>query len=31
MIDADTAWAAVLRRDRSFDGQFVTGVLTTAI
>jgi AraC family transcriptional regulator, regulatory protein of adaptative response / methylated-DNA-[protein]-cysteine methyltransferase len=31
MIDADTAWAAVLRRDRSFDGRFVTGVLTTGI
>lgn len=25
------AWAAVLRRDRSFDGRFVTGVLTTGI
>ncbi|MEW6575306.1 MAG: Ada metal-binding domain-containing protein, partial [Pseudomonadota bacterium] len=31
MIDADTAWAAVMRRDRSFDGRFVTGVLTTGI
>lgn len=31
MIDADTAWAAVLRRDRSFDGRFVTGVLSTGI
>lgn len=31
MIDPDTAWAAVLRRDRSFDGKFVTGVLTTGI
>jgi AraC family transcriptional regulator, regulatory protein of adaptative response / methylated-DNA-[protein]-cysteine methyltransferase len=30
-INTDTAWAAVLRRDRSFDGQFVTGVLTTGI
>lgn len=30
-IDPDTAWAAVLRRDRSFDGRFVTGVLTTGI
>jgi len=30
-IDFDTAWAAVLRRDRSYDGQFVTGVLTTGI
>lgn len=31
MIDNDTAWAAVLRRDRSFDGRFVTGVLSTGI
>ena len=31
MIDADTAWDAVKRRDRSFDGRFVTGVLTTGI
>jgi AraC family transcriptional regulator of adaptative response/methylated-DNA-[protein]-cysteine methyltransferase len=31
MIDADTAWAAVLRRDRSYDGRFITGVLTTGI
>ncbi len=31
MIDPDTAWAAVLRRDRSYDGRFVTGVLTTGI
>jgi AraC family transcriptional regulator, regulatory protein of adaptative response / methylated-DNA-[protein]-cysteine methyltransferase len=31
VINADTAWAAVLRRDRSFDGRFVTGVLTTGI
>lgn len=31
LIDADTAWAAVLRRDRAFDGRFVTGVLTTGI
>lgn len=31
LIDDATAWAAVLRRDRSFDGQFVTGVLTTGI
>lgn len=30
-IDGDTAWAAVMRRDRSFDGRFVTGVLTTGI
>lgn len=27
----DDAWAAVMRRDRRFDGQFVTGVLTTGI
>jgi AraC family transcriptional regulator of adaptative response/methylated-DNA-[protein]-cysteine methyltransferase len=31
MIDAEKAWCAVLRRDRSFDGRFVTGVLTTGI
>ena len=31
MIDDATAWEAVLRRDRSFDGRFVTGVLTTGI
>ncbi|NNM76053.1 bifunctional DNA-binding transcriptional regulator/O6-methylguanine-DNA methyltransferase Ada [Sphingomonas sp. ID1715] len=30
-LDDDQAWAAVLRRDRSLDGQFVTGVLTTGI
>jgi len=30
-IEADKAWAAVMRRDRSFDGRFVTGVLTTGI
>jgi AraC family transcriptional regulator of adaptative response/methylated-DNA-[protein]-cysteine methyltransferase len=30
-IDAERAWSAVLRRDRSFDGRFVTGVLTTGI
>ena len=30
-ITDDTAWAAVLRRDRAFDGRFVTGVLTTGI
>ena len=29
--DPDAAWAAVLRRDRSADGTFVTGVLTTRI
>ena len=27
----DEAWQAVLARDRSFDGRFVTGVLTTGI
>ena len=27
----DTAWNAVLTRDRSFDGRFVTGVLSTGI
>jgi AraC family transcriptional regulator of adaptative response/methylated-DNA-[protein]-cysteine methyltransferase len=31
MIDDRTAWDAVQRRDRSFDGRFVTGVLTTGI
>lgn len=31
MIDQDNAWAAVLRRDRTFDGRFVTGVLSTGI
>lgn len=31
MIDADFAWAAFLRRDRSFDGQFVGAVKTTRI
>jgi AraC family transcriptional regulator, regulatory protein of adaptative response / methylated-DNA-[protein]-cysteine methyltransferase len=31
MIDKDDAWAAVLRRDRSRDGQFVTGVFSTGI
>lgn len=30
-LDADSAWAAVKRRDRTFDGRFVTGVLTTGI
>lgn len=30
-IDPESAWEAVLRRDRSFDGRFVTGVLTTGI
>lgn len=31
IVPPDAAWAAVLRRDRSFDGRFVTGVLTTGI
>jgi len=35
MSDIETtderAWAAVLRRDKSFDGRFVTGVLSTGI
>ncbi|MGX7894853.1 bifunctional DNA-binding transcriptional regulator/O6-methylguanine-DNA methyltransferase Ada [Tsuneonella sp. HG222] len=31
MIDDDSAWSAVQRRDRRFDGRFVTGVLTTGI
>ena len=30
-IDDAQAWAAVLRRDRAYDGRFVTGVLTTGI
>jgi AraC family transcriptional regulator of adaptative response/methylated-DNA-[protein]-cysteine methyltransferase len=30
-VNADEAWTAVLRRDRSADGRFVTGVLTTGI
>jgi AraC family transcriptional regulator, regulatory protein of adaptative response / methylated-DNA-[protein]-cysteine methyltransferase len=30
-IDSDAAWAAFLRRDRSFDGQFVGAVKTTRI
>jgi AraC family transcriptional regulator of adaptative response/methylated-DNA-[protein]-cysteine methyltransferase len=30
-IDDDAAWQAVLRRDRSHDGRFVTGVLSTGI
>jgi AraC family transcriptional regulator of adaptative response/methylated-DNA-[protein]-cysteine methyltransferase len=29
--DDEDSWAAVLRRDRSADGRFVTGVLTTGI
>lgn len=31
MIDDQIAWQAVLNRDRNFDDQFVTGVLTTGI
>lgn len=31
MLTDENAWAAVKRRDRSFDGRFVTGVLTTGI
>lgn len=30
-LDEAAAWQAVLRRDRSFDGRFVTGVLSTGI
>ena len=30
-IDDKQAWAAVMRRNRAFDGQFVTGVLSTGI
>lgn len=30
-IDEDAAWRAVLSRDRTADGRFVTGVLTTGI
>ncbi|MCJ2186132.1 bifunctional DNA-binding transcriptional regulator/O6-methylguanine-DNA methyltransferase Ada [Novosphingobium beihaiensis] len=30
-LDDDRAWQAVMARDRSFDGRFVTGVLTTGI
>lgn len=30
-IADEQAWAAVMRRDRAFDGRFVTGVLTTGI
>jgi AraC family transcriptional regulator of adaptative response/methylated-DNA-[protein]-cysteine methyltransferase len=31
MIDVEKAWEAFTRRDRSFDGRFVIGVLTTGI
>lgn len=30
-VPEDAAWDAVLRRDRAWDGRFVTGVLTTGI
>lgn len=30
-VDQEEAWAAVLRRDRGWDGRFVTGVLSTGI
>ena len=30
-LSDDAAWAAVMRRDRAFDGRFVTGVLSTGI
>ena len=30
-VGEDEAWAAVRRRDRTFDGRFVTGVLSTGI
>ena len=30
-LDDDQRWAAVLRRDRTLDGRFVTGVLSTGI
>jgi len=30
-ISDDEAWEAVLRRDRAYDGRFVTGVLSTGI
>lgn len=30
-IDSDSAWAAVMLRDKAADGRFVTGVLTTGI
>jgi AraC family transcriptional regulator of adaptative response/methylated-DNA-[protein]-cysteine methyltransferase len=31
MIDEESAWSAVIARDRAMDGRFVTGVLTTGI
>lgn len=30
-VDSEMAWAAMQSRDRSFDGKFVTGVLSTGI
>ncbi|MEO9601320.1 bifunctional DNA-binding transcriptional regulator/O6-methylguanine-DNA methyltransferase Ada [Parasphingorhabdus sp.] len=30
-VDSDQAWSAMQARDRSFDGKFVTGVLSTGI
>src|SRR3546814_5572153 len=31
LIDEEAAWSAVMARDRTADGTFVTGVLTTGI
>ena len=31
IVDEETAWTAVKRRDRHYDGQFITGVMTTGI
>ncbi|HTX60437.1 MAG TPA: bifunctional DNA-binding transcriptional regulator/O6-methylguanine-DNA methyltransferase Ada [Verrucomicrobiae bacterium] len=31
MLNHDECWAAVCRRDRTFDGRFYTGVLTTGV
>lgn len=31
IVDSEQAWAAMQARDRSFDGKFVTGVLSTGI
>jgi|TARA_R110002094_G_scaffold213710_1_gene184136 AraC family transcriptional regulator of adaptative response/methylated-DNA-[protein]-cysteine methyltransferase len=31
IVDSEQAWVAVRSRDRSFDGKFVTGVLSTGI
>ena len=30
-VDGEASWAAVMRRDRGYDGRFVTGVLSTGI